>query len=79
MQVAPDVDVESLTLLLCQVVDIHPSRRNVMGLYAVTKKSSPLAPKQLVPDKDFFLGDLFQVRCLALCPLCVTGAGSSVD
>lgn len=58
--VAPDVDVEALLILICQMVGIHVCHRSLLGLYAVTTKSSGLAPMFLLPDKDFYIGDLYQ-------------------
>ena len=58
--VAPDVDVETLLLLIAQILNIHPQRIPLLGLYAVTTKSSELAPMTLLPDRDFFVGDIYQ-------------------
>lgn len=58
--VAPDVDVETLLLLIAQILNIHPLRVPLLGLYAVTTKSSDLAPMTLIPDRDFFVGDIYQ-------------------
>jgi hypothetical protein len=58
--VAPDVDVETLLLLITQILNIHPRRIPLLGLYAVTTKSSDLAPMTLLPDRDFFIGDIYQ-------------------
>jgi len=62
--VAPDVDVEALIMLLCQILGIHLSRRSILGLYVVTTKSNALAPMTLLPDKDFFIGDICQAPLL---------------
>ena len=43
---------------------IHPKRRQLIGMHVVTTKSGPLAPMQLMPDKDFYVGDLFQAPLL---------------
>lgn len=43
---------------------IHAKRRLLIGLHVVTTKSGPLAPMQLMPDKDFYIGDLFQAPLL---------------
>jgi hypothetical protein len=56
--VAPDVDVEALLMLLCQITGIHMARRTILGLYVVTTKSNALAPMTLLPDKDFYIGNL---------------------
>jgi hypothetical protein len=62
--VAPDVDVETLLILLCQILGIHVKHRPLFGLYIVTSKSSPLAPMTLLPDKDFYIGSVFQAPLL---------------
>ena len=58
--VAPDVDVETLLMLVAQILNIHHRRIPLLGLYAVTSKSSELAPMTLLPDRDFYVGDIFQ-------------------
>lgn len=58
--VAPDVDVETLVVLLCQILNIHVKHRPLFGLYAVTTKSNALAPMYLLPDKDFYIGGILQ-------------------
>jgi hypothetical protein len=58
--VAPDVGIERLMKTLCALLHIHESRSGVLGLYVVTSKSSDLAPMILLPDRDFFLGDISQ-------------------
>jgi hypothetical protein len=58
--VAPDVDVETLLLLIAQILNVHPKRLPLLGLYTVTTKSSDLAPMILLPDRDFFVGDIYQ-------------------
>jgi hypothetical protein len=58
--VAPDVDSETLLLLIAQILNIHQGRIPLLGLYAVTTKSSDLAPMILLPDRDFFVGDIYQ-------------------
>ncbi|CAE7300209.1 unnamed protein product, partial [Symbiodinium microadriaticum] len=62
--VAPDVDVEALLMLLCQIMGIHIARRAVLGLYVVSSKSNALAPMTLLPDKDFYIGDVYQAPLL---------------
>lgn len=58
--VAPDVDVETLVLLIAQILNVHPRRTPLLGLYVVTTKSSDLAPMTLLPEGDFFVGDIYQ-------------------
>ena len=67
---APDVDVEALLMLLCQITGIHMARRSVLGLYVVTSKSNALAPMTLLPDKDFFIG--MSLLSIHVCIVCVT-------
>lgn len=58
--VAPDVGIERLLNIACNLLHIHENRSGILGLYVVTTKSSDLAPMVLLPDHDFFIGDICQ-------------------
>jgi hypothetical protein len=58
--VAPDVGIERLMKIICALLHLHDSRSGVLGLYVTTSKSSDLAPMTLLPDRDFFIGDICQ-------------------
>ena len=62
--VAPDVGIERLLSIICTLLHIHECRKGLLGLYVVTTKSSELSPMVLLPDHDFYLGDICQAPLL---------------